>query len=83
MVRRIPEIVLGGFFVAAFRRDIHFASENRLDAMFSRRVIKFHRPEHIAMVGHCDRRHAKLLRLFKQGRMPDRRILQTIGSVKV
>jgi len=69
--------------VAALRCDIHFAPDNRLDAMFSGRVIKFHRPEHVAMVGHCDSRHAKLLRPFKQGRMSDRRVQQTIRSVQV
>jgi hypothetical protein len=51
--------------------------------MFSGRVIKFHRPEHVAMVSHCDSRHAKLFRSFKQGRMSDRRVQQTIRSVKV
>ena len=83
VVRRIPKIFLGGFHVSALRCDIHLAPDNRLNAIFSGRVIKFHCPEHVAMVGHCDGRHAKLFRPFKQGRMADRRIQQTVGSVKV
>ena len=47
--------------VIVFLADVQLAADNRLDANFVGRVHKLHCAEDVAVVGHGDRWHAKLL----------------------
>ena len=46
---------------------VGLAADNRLHAMFVSFLVKLNSPEHVAMIGHGDGRHAKRTDLFKQG----------------
>src|SRR5690348_11939417 len=48
------------------RRDVHLAAEDRLDAFLLRMVVEHDRREHVAMLGHRQRRHIELRRLIEQ-----------------
>jgi hypothetical protein len=40
-------------------RDVHLAADDRLHPGRHRRLVELHRAEHVAVVGHRDRRHAE------------------------
>src|SRR6266849_3774839 len=48
------------------RRDIDFAADDGLDAMAHRLAVKFHGAEHVAVIGHRDRRLLQRLDALKQ-----------------
>src|SRR5208283_1110441 len=48
------------------RREIHLASDDRLDADRFRLLIELDRAEHVAMVGHRDRFHPRRLGVLDQ-----------------
>ena len=47
-------------------RDVHFAADHRMDAVLLGLVVKLHRAEQVAVVGHSDRGHLLLLHLLHQ-----------------
>jgi hypothetical protein len=49
--------VRGGALLVPLLRYIHLAPNHRMDAVRLRRVIKLHRSEQVAVVGHRHRRH--------------------------
>src|SRR5258708_34504544 len=51
---------------ALARREVHLASDDRLDARGFRLLIELDRAEHVAMVGHRDRFHPRRLGVFDQ-----------------
>src|SRR6266571_4507976 len=52
---------VGGIAIVTARlRDVHFATDDRLDAGFGGRVVETNRAEQIAVVGDRDRGHAIL-----------------------
>ena len=55
MIRRFAGIAV--LVMAAARRHVDFAAENRLDAALPRVIVKDDRREHVPVLGHRDRRH--------------------------
>ena len=51
---------------ALARREVHFASDDRLDARGFRLLIELDRAEHVAVVGHRDRFHPRRLGVFDE-----------------
>ena len=50
----------------ALRRNIHLATQNRLNVILQTSIVKLQHPEHIPVIGDCQRRHAEFLSLFHQ-----------------
>ena len=51
---------------AASLRDVDLAAEDRLEPALARVIVKDHRREHVAVLGHRERRHLQLHRLVEQ-----------------
>ena len=45
---------------------VHFAAQDRLQPALARVIVKDHRREHVAVLGHCQRRHLQLHCLIEQ-----------------
>src|SRR5581483_3352986 len=64
--------------MAAARRQIDLAADNRFDSLLRCLGEEFDGAEHVAMIGHCDRRHAGLFDVFEQRTNLVRAIQQTV-----
>ena len=64
VVRRLTNLAALGQPAAG--RDVHLAPENRLHAALFGVVVKDHRREHVAVLGHRQRRHLQPRRLVEQ-----------------
>ena len=55
-----------GLVEPAARRDVDLAAEDRLQPALARVVVEHHRREHVAVLGHGERRHLQLDRFVQQ-----------------
>ena len=73
----------GLLFQPAARRDINLAADDRLDALFARRLVKINDAVHRAVVGDGERGKFQLMRLVHQPVQPAGAIEQRILGVQM
>ena len=81
VIRRLAGIAALG--VAAARRHVDLAAQNRPDAALPRVIVKDYRREHVAVLGDRDRRHLQLRRLIEKLVDAARAVEQGVFGVKV
>ncbi len=68
---------------ARARRDIGLAAQDWLDALALGRLVKFHGPKHVAMIGHGNRWHAEFCRSLYQFANTVRPVQQAVFRVQM
>ena len=71
------------FHETAARRDIHFASDDRMDALGGHGLIELDRSVHGAVVGNGTGSHAQFFQTGSQTLDADRTIQKTVFGMKV